>query len=289
LPVKLTQTDTVATAVDACETEFGKRIEAVKEITSLPNADRTVLRVEFGGGLIVKLCVSTVPDYRLDTATQFADLIDGVRFPKILFRGEGWVAFEWIDGQPVSELPFDDRIIEGAARVLNAIHEAKIEIDSDVCPTTLEDVRLRLQQRMPLLVSRGIISKAQSDMISDLHHSLRPETLNISLIHGDFSPSNLVWCGTEFCVVDNDKMRIHVTDYDVCRASTFWEEWTLGQHSFLDEYRRQSKLRFDPASLRFWEVYDLVYRISYRLSARDELHRFCIMKLNRILTAGAFS
>jgi len=287
LASKFTHGARVATALDTCAREFGKQAESVKEITSIPNPDKAVLRVEFAGGLTIKLCVSTMAHYRFDAATQFADLIEDVRFPKVLLRSEGWAAFEWIDGIPLSELSLDSHILDGAVHVLRAIHEAKVEANTDIRLTTLEDVRLRLERITPLLVSRGIISNTESDMISDLNRSLRLETLNISLIHGDFSPANLVSCGNELCVVDNEKMRIHVTDYDLCRASTFWDEWTLGGRSLLDVYRRQSKLQFDPASLRFWEIYDLVYRISYRISACDELNVFCILKLKRILAAGA--
>lgn len=281
--------DKIAIALDTCEKEFGRQVESIKEITSIPNPDKAVLLVQFAGGFKIKLCISTPSDYRFDTASPFADLIKDVRFSKVLFRGESWAVFEWIEGKPVSELPFSNQITDAAARVLKSIHEAKIKVGTDIRLTTLNEVRLRLQKSTPLLIEHGIISDAESQFISDLHNSLRPETLNISLIHGDFSPANLVVCENELCVVDNERMRVHVTDYDVCRASTSWEEWALCGQSFLDAYQRQSTLAFDPVSLRFWEIYDLVYRISYRISACPERNDFCIMKLKGILATGVRS
>ena len=275
--------DKVAAVMHTCETEFGKPIEVVKEITSIPNPNRAVLLVQFAGGLKVKLCVA---DFCFDTATRFADLIAGLRFPKVLLQGEGWAAFEWIEGQPVSELPFRTSLIETAARVLRSVHEAKVEIKTGVRLAAFEEAHLKLQKNLPLLISHGILSEQQSQTITDLHRSLSPERLNISLIHGDFSPENLVVCGSELSVVDNDKMRVHVTDYDVCRASTLWEQWGRCNDMLLDTYKRQSSLQFDPASLRFWEIYDLVYRIGYRLSGLAERNEFLIMKLRRILATG---
>ena len=278
--------DQIGAVLHTCETEFGKPVQSVKEITSIPNPNRTVLLVHFAGGLKVKLCVA---DFCFDTATQFTDLIANVRFPKVLLRGEDWAAFEWIEGKPVSEFRFNPQLIEAAARVLRSVHEAKVEIEPDIRLAALKDVRLRLQKNVPLLISHGIISEPQSQMIAELHDTLRPERLNISLIHGDFSPANLVVCESGFSVVDNDKMRVHVTDYDICRASTLWDEWSGGNHMLLDTYIRESRLQFDPASLRFWEIYDLVYRISYRLSALAERNHFLIMNLRRILATGVSS
>ena len=279
----------VATVLDTCETEFGKPVQSVKEITSIPNPDKSVLLADFGGGLKLKLCISTAADYRFDAATQFTDVIKAVRFPKILLRGEGWVAFEWIEGTPVSDFEFSNQLLEQATSVLRAIHETKIQTPPDVLQTTLDDVRLKLQKHVPLLISEGIISQTQSDSIAAAHNSLRPQSVNISLIHGDFSPTNLVVCENELWVVDNEKMRVHIIDYDICRAATFWDEFMHCGQTLLDTYKHQSRLQFDPVSLRFWEIYDLVYRISYRLSACAERNDFCIMKLRRILTTGVSS
>jgi phosphotransferase family enzyme len=281
--------DKIAAALNTFETEFGKPVQTVKEITSIPNPSKAVLLVQFVGGLKVKLCVSTGADFCFESTTRFADLIAGVRFPKVLLRGESWAAFEWIEGKPVSELRFSTSLIEAAARVLISVHKANVEIKNDVRLAALKEAHSKLQKNVPLLISHDIITEQQSQMIAELHDSLRPELLNISLIHGDFSPANLVVCGNELSLVDNEKMRVHVTEYDLCRASTFWDEWGGGNHLLLDTHQRQSSLQFDPASLRFWEIYDLVYRIGYRLSALAERNDFCIMKLRRLLATGVSS
>ena len=88
--------------------------------------------------------------------------------------------------------------------------------------------------------------------------------------------------------VDNDKMRLHVTDYDVCRAVTFWNEWNLSGTRFLEAYAKQSSRSLDRKSLLFWGIYDLVYRTSYEICAIGEFNKFCIMRLSEILRTGVF-
>lgn len=278
--------DKLAAAFDACERDLREQIRSVRAITSISSPDNAVLLVKFAGGLKVKLCISTVGDYSFDTVTRYADLIDGARFPRVLLQGEGWAAFEWIAGKPVSEVPFSGHIMDGAVRVLGAIHAAKVEVAPDICMTRLSEVRSKLERNTRLLISQGLITPAQCALVSELQDALKPETLKVSLIHGDFSPANVVLCGNELCVVDNDKMRIHITDYDLCRASTFWDEWRPDNQTLRDTYQRQSKLQFDPVSLRFWELYDLIYRISYRISAGAEQNEFCLTKLRQILATG---
>lgn len=278
--------DKLADVLKTCRTEFGKDVESANEITSRPSAEKTVLLLRFAGGLKVKLCVSVVPGYRFDAAADFAHLIGEVRFPNVLLRGDGWAAFEWIEGNPVTELGVNHQIVGAAVGILKSIHEAKCEINPETGLVRLREVKSIIANRMPALVSRGIVSGEESDRITALCDSLRPESFNVSLIHGDFSPENLVARGNELYVIDNEKMRVHVADYDVCRAVSFWDEWAQCGQSFLDRYQLQSRLKLDQTSLSFWSIFNLIYRISYRISACSELNNFCINQLKGILTTG---
>jgi hypothetical protein len=94
--------------------------------------------------------------------------------------------------------------------------------------------------------------------------------------------------GRELYSVDNEKMRFHVTDYDVCRAVTFWEEWNSSGGRLLDAYSEQSSRRFARQNLYFWGAFDLVYRISYRISSFGEFNEFCVMRLRQLLRTGTF-
>jgi hypothetical protein len=152
----------------------------------------------------------------------------------------------------------------------------------------LNEARLNIKQRLPVLVSNGILSDRQAQRVADLGDSISADSLEISLIHGDFSPHNLVVQEKEVYSVDNDKIRLHVTDYDVCRAVTFWNEWNLSGTRFLKAYAKQSSRSLGCKSLLFWGIYDLVYRTSYRIRAFGEFNEFCIMRLREILRTGVF-
>ena len=280
--------DKVETAVEICEAKLGEQFSSAEDITSLPNADKAVLLIKFASGLKIKLCVFALDNYSFETNTRFMNSVGPGFFPRVLCRGNGWAAFEWIEGQTVSQQALGQEIVDQAAGLLAAIHDAKIECVPGFPETVLNEVRLKLKAKLPVLVANDVITQAHSQRVTDLCHSLSAQSLSISLIHGDFSPANLVVCGEKLYPVDNEKMRLHVTDYDACRAATFWDEWNLSGQQLLDAYSQQSGRMFAPESLFFWGIFDLVYRISYRVFELGETNKFCTMRLREIMRTGTF-
>jgi thiamine kinase-like enzyme len=280
--------DRIATAVGACEAKLGEQFSSAKDITSIPNADRAVLLIQFASGLKLKLRIFAQDNYYFEQNNRLIEALGSANFPRVLCSGEGWVAFEWIPGRTVSQQACSQEIVREAARLLTAIHNAAIEPGAGTAETILKEVRLKLDEKLPVLVSNNIVSVSQSQRVSNLCNSLSAGGLNISLIHGDFSPANLVVHGKDLFAVDNEKMRLHVTDYDVCRAVTFWDEWNLSGCRLLDAYLEASRRTFAVDSLFFWGIFDLVYRISYRLASLSELNEFCVTRLRQILRTGAF-
>lgn len=278
----------VGTVLDTCEAELGERVCSAEEVTSTPNPNKAVLLVQFESGLRIKICVCAPDDGRFESRARLMDVVGSGNFPRVLIRGEGWAAFEWIEGKTISQQGLDRDILHRAARLLMAIHNADVKPVAGTPEMVLNEVRLKLEERLPVLVSNEIISEAQSRSVLDLCNSIPADRLNVSLIHGDYSPSNLVVSGEDLYSVDNEKIGFHVTDYDLCRAATFWDEWDSAGGRLLDAYSKQSCRRFAPESLFFWGGFDLVYRISYRLSALGELNNFCVTRLRRILRAGTF-
>lgn len=280
--------DRVETVLDACEAELGEQVRSAEDITSLPHPERAVLLIQFESGLRIKVFISVPDDGGFERSSRLMEAVGSGNFPRVLIRGDGWAAFEWVEGKTISQEGFSQDIVHRAARLLTAIHCATVEAVAGTPETVLNEVRLKLNERLPVLVSNEIISVAQSRRVTDLCDSLSADSLNLSLIHGDFSPANLVVRGSELYSVDNEKMRVHVTDYDVCRAVTFWDEWNSSGGRLLDAYLEQSSRRFTRQSLFFWGIFDLVYRISYRVSSFGELNDFCVMRLREVLTTGAF-
>jgi hypothetical protein len=279
----------VEQALSNCEAILNNKVRSVADISSIPNHKRVTLLVEFAGGLKAKLTVSASDHKFVDAHKQTLDLIqERVNFPQVLAAGEGWMAFEWIDGTPLRQHGINRSLLREAARLLSAIHQIEVFLlPEDARKTIHEEVHDKLKRNLPVLVSNEIISETEQEEILGLSRSMSQQECDISLIHGDFSPNNLVVREDELISVDNEKIRVHATDYDLCRATSLWDEWNASGPSLLEAYSEISQRSLANESLFFWGVFDLVYRISYRISL-GEFNEFCINRLRQILTKGAF-
>ena len=111
--------------------------------------------------------------------------------------------------------------------------------------------------------------------------------VDLGLAHGDFSPDNLVLRRNLLFSVDNDKLRLRPLDYDLCRAVSLWDEWNSSGSALFDAYAEISQRNFSPESLFFWGVFDLVYRVSYRISLGED-NQFLKQRLRQVLATGVF-
>lgn len=260
-------------ALKRCENSLNDRISSVTDITSIPVAERVVLRVEFAGGLKIKLVAS---DYKQEWE------LPPMNVPRALIVDENWAAFEWIDGPTLRQHGLTSDLLSEAARFLAKLHSLEVP---DSPAEVLERVDLKLKQKLPVLVSNKIISETEHDAIVSLGRSMA--MFDVSLIHGDFSPDNLVVRRAELFSIDNDRVTAHASDYDLVRAVNLWDEWNSSGAALFDAYSECSPRDVAAEHLFFWGIFDLVYRISYRLS-RGETNDFCIKRLRRILATGAF-
>lgn len=274
--------------LETCEAALGDEVRSTENIASLPNPDRAVLLVRFASGLRVKLRIAKLATSRVEPDGGLVERIDFGGFPKVLIRGDGWAASEWIEGNTVAEHGADPEILDKAGHLLAAVHRARIDPVAGAPEAVLDDVRRKLREKLPVVISHGIITGDQSRRVADLGELLAASRVEMSLIHGDFSPSNLVLRGGEPYSVDNDKMTFHASDYDACRAATLWDEWNESGQSLLESYWKHSCRSASPESLFFWSVFDLVCRISYRVSSFGEFNQFCITRVRELLQAGAF-
>ena len=87
--------------------------------------------------------------------------------------------------------------------------------------------------------------------------------------------------------MDNEKLSGHASDYDLCRAVNLWDEWNSSGTTLLDAYNECSRRGVARESLFFWGIFDLAYRISYRISL-GEFNDFCIRRLRQMLATGEF-
>ena len=252
------------------------------DITTIPNAERVVLLVEFAGGLKIKLIMDGL---NLDTRQRDLKWLP-INVPRALVVDEEWAAFEWIDGPTLRQHGLTDNLLREAASMLATLHSIDTP-EPSARAKVLGRVHRRLKKKLPVLVWNNIISETQHDDILNLSRSMRDETFDVSVIHGDFSPDNLVIRDAKLFSVDNDKLRAHASDYDLVRAVNLWDEWNSSGTALFDAYCENSRRNVTKEHLSFWGIFDLVYRISYRLSL-GETNDFCINRLRQILATGAF-
>jgi thiamine kinase-like enzyme len=271
-------------AIKACEAELGETLCTARNITSIPNKDKVSYLVQFESGLRIKLYISSCDNrYWSEGDHQYINAVGPQHFPRVLTRGERWIAFEWIEGRTLSQERISHDVLHQAVRILAAIHQAKVDLKVITPEMILTEVRRILNEKIPVLISTGIISDYQSHRMFGLYDRLSTDSLNISLIHGDFSPDNLVLHGNELVSVDNETIRLHVTEYDVSRAINFWDQWNRSGSCLLQIYSKYASISFDYESLRFWQIFDIVYRLSFRISYLGEFNEFFIKRLERIL------
>lgn len=273
--------DRVEQALNRCETSLKDRISSVTDITTIPHAERVVLLVEFAAGVKVKLVMAA-----LDHKRAWELLSRIINVPRVLVADENWAAFEWIDGPTLRQHGLSASLLREAVRLLSDLHAIKIP-DPSVASKVLGRVHRKLKKRLPLLVWNNIISETEHDAILDLSRSMSGETFDVSLIHGDFSPDNLVVRDGQLFSVDNDKVTAHASDYDLCRAVSLWDEWNSSGAALFETYCESARRSVAKEHLSFWGIFDLVYRISYRIS-QGEKNEFCINRLKQILATGAF-
>ena len=277
----------VEQALNRCELVFKDPISSVSDITSIPNAKQVALQVEFASGLKVKLVVGASVQWSFNDFAQWLELLPRANVPQVLVVDEQWAAFEWIEGPTLRQHGLNDSLLHEAARFLSKIHSLKTPVPSHGCKEVLSWVHRKLKQKLPVLVWNDIISEEEHDEILNLSRSMSNKTFEISLIHGDFSPDNLVIRGTELWSVDNEKLTGHASDYDLCRAVNLWDEWNSSGTALLNAYNECSGQGIARESLFFWEAFDLVYRISYRISL-GEFNEFCISRLRQTLATSEF-
>lgn len=275
----------VEQALNRCELVLQDPISSVSDITSIPNARQVALQVEFASGLKVKLVVTGSDHKSFEHLKRTFELLP-VNVPRVLIVDKQWAAFEWIEGPTLREHGLNDGLLHEAARFLSNIHSLKIP-EPQASKAVLSGVHRKLKQKLPVLVSNEIISEKERDEILNLSRSMSNKTFEVSMIHGDFSPDNLVIHGTELWSVDNEKLTGHASDYDLCRAVNLWDEWNSSGAALLDAYYKISRRSAAGESLFFWGVFDLAYRISYRISL-GEVNDFCIRRLRQMLATGEF-
>jgi len=280
-----TALECVEEALNRCEVITQHPITSVTDITSIPNDKRVALLVEFVDGARVKLVVA--PSDEFSVSSGILKLSPEVNVPRVLAVEKGWAAFEWIEGPTLRQHGLTDSLLHEAARLLLNIHSLKTTPSLATSESVLSHVQYKLRQNLPVLVENKIITEQERDVILNLAHSMYDQKFDISLIHGDFSPDNLVVRGADVFSVDNEKLTDYATDYDLCRAVSLWDEWNSSGSALLESYCEHSGRNVSRNDLVFWGVFDLTYRVSYRISL-GQFNRFCIQSLRHILSTGEF-
>lgn len=120
--------------------------------------------------------------------------------------------FEWIEGETVLDHGARPEILDNLGRLLASFHSVIKGAVADTAGIILRDVRLKLHEKLPVLMLNNVISVAHAQKVTELGDALTANPLKVCLIHRDFSPANPVLHGNEICSVDNKKIQFHVAD-----------------------------------------------------------------------------
>lgn len=271
-----------------CEKELGAEVCSVQNISPLCYQQKSAFLIRFSDGRAAKLRITEAKGICFETNIKLVQKIGASNFPKVLIFEDGWTLFDWVEGETILKQGATPGVLDRAGWLLTSIHAARASTDRATRTNILRKVQRKLQQKLPVLVSKHVITAVQSNRIRELGDALSPENLDVRLIHGDFSPANLVVHGNELLSIDNENIRLHVADYDVCRAVAYWDEWNSSGQHLLTSYLQHSGRTLAPESLYFWEVFDLVYRISHRILHFGEFNSFYISRLKERFIRGDF-
>jgi thiamine kinase-like enzyme len=268
----------------ACEAAAGEPIVANRDITPRGRPGKRVFFIQFASGSKLKLSFSSKGAHaRVDLRNAYLRAIPSANFSRIVLHGDHWVASEWIDGTPLSELALSSDLLEQAARLLQAVHRANVHPESGAEEAVMKRVRATLEEKLRLLGTHGMVFREQAAKILDLHGGLARQRRAISLVHGDFAPSNLVLSQGRLYSVDNEDMGLHSPDYDLCRAITMWDEWNGAGERLFAAYAATTGRQLSPRARLFWTLFDLVYRAGYALAQFGERDGFCATRLGQVL------
>jgi thiamine kinase-like enzyme len=271
--------DRVEQALKQTQSLLHSPIKSLTDITTIPSRDRVALLVEFVNELRVKLVVLGSEKQSLEFVQRCLELPPEIKVPSVLLVEEGWAAFEWIEGPTLDQHGMTDDLLREAAQLLAEIHAVRPKVTTE---SVVSQVQQKLNDKLPMLLTHRIISERAGDLIIKMCDSISSSSVETSLIHGDFSPSNLVVSKSGLFSIDNEKLADHVPEYDLCRTLNLWDEWNSSGTALFDAYCESVPRKVDRERLFFWTVFDLVYRISYRLSL-GEVNHFCVNRLRQMV------
>jgi thiamine kinase-like enzyme len=274
----------VMSAIEQFAAESGRRIIGLREITTLPVPGKSVFRVSMSDEAKLKLSFCNKFNAQdIERRIESLDAIPSTKATRVLLYGEGWSLSEWVAGTPLSECDISAEIIEQAARLLNEFHRAPVTIADSQREAVLEGVTNRLSHYMGILQEAGLLSALESDWIFSLFDEVSRSELRMSLVHGDFSPANLVLSPTGVFSIDNEHIDLHVADYDLCRAVNLWQENNGLGNQLHAAYESCSSTQMSASSHLFWMLYDLVYEIGWRRKQFKKRSEFGIDRLQLLL------
>lgn len=146
----------------------------------------------------------------------------GVRFPEplLLVENKGFVVMESVPGPSVSDLlvagsvRLADDLIERSAHVLRRLHRvAVVSSRPSSLSGSLADLRMQIATIGPLAPSFATQAESVVAMISDAMASCGEG--DQALVHGDYTPSQLIDGANDLTVVDFDRFGVGDPAFDV--------------------------------------------------------------------------
>jgi aminoglycoside phosphotransferase (APT) family kinase protein len=205
--------------------QLDAEVVSIHPVTTHPTqiSPRATFRLELADGRTLKA-------RRMKHAQKAARMtailaeIDHPRFARVLCSRGELVIEAWIAGTPLSELPPSEERSARACEILGSLHALP-----SLGGKRLHGLRStqpwleRLVQDVDALVGDRTLEPRTGRQALDFAIAQRPARAVCGLIHGDFSPENIVVEPSgELCVVDNETLRVDHLDYDLART---WLRW----------------------------------------------------------------
>ena len=263
---------------------IGGTVDTVEEITTLRRSRqrRGCFRLRLADGRTVKGRLFRSTELR-ESVTALHSVLEGLPLSRILAVHGVATIEEWVPGVPVDPRDVDRRLTHDLAAILGTIHCRKTP--PDYSPEDTPDVdwhARRLRTQLAQLADRGHIDSQQATRLIELAVKNQPSDLESGIIHTDFHLGNMIRKHNgEIWIVDNERLRFGVLDYDLARCWRYWPMAGPQREMFCKTYSAVRSLDTFLLHQPFWSICSLVNSLRVYMRHRQPCSNF-LEKLDRI-------
>jgi len=252
-------------------------------------------RLQFSDGSLCKGIV--LPDTQRTREVVFIlEVIAHLAVPRLIAHAGSAMLQEWIEGEPLTEVPLTPESLTSAGGLQGHLHSAALPRGGPYGDefSDLPAWRDQGQENLAYIVETGLISESEEKLISELmvHHV--PRNLSSGFIHKDFCAENMVQDRLErIFVVDNESLCVGPYDYDLARTWYRWDMTSEERMLYLAAYEENRSAAEFRAHFVYWGLVTLLRVVVFRLKTTGtpplralELLRLLLEGANRGIPGG---